>query len=257
MIIKPLTVIMSNYNGGNRLKYCIESILNQTFKNFNFYIIDDSSSDNSLNILRFYAKKDKRIKFFISKKKEGLPKNLNKLIKKTKTKFIARMDSDDISKSNRLEIQMNQIREENLDILGSNCIYLLNNKKLKNNSYFPVETTEIYNQLKRSNPLIHSSIIFKKKSIRKIGFYDEKLFKCQDLDLWLRAKKKKLKIKNNKRKLIIHEIKNYKSFSIIYYIFKVIKKNLFKSISFFDGLIFIIYNIFSLTKFNLVQLCKK
>ena len=99
-----ISVIMSVFNGSKFLADAIQSILNQTFKEFELIIIDDGSTDNSLNIIRSFESGDSRIKV-ISKLNEGLAKSLNAAISASQGDFIARMDADDISYKNRLEKQ--------------------------------------------------------------------------------------------------------------------------------------------------------
>jgi glycosyltransferase involved in cell wall biosynthesis len=106
MRINPqISVIMAVYNGEKYLAEAIESILNQTFKEFEFIIIDDGSKDNSLNIIKRYAKKDSRIIIIKNEKNMKLAWSLNKGLKIARGKYIARMDSDDISLTDRLEKQ--------------------------------------------------------------------------------------------------------------------------------------------------------
>ena len=100
-----ISVIMTAYNTEKYIKEAIESILNQTFKDFEFIIVDDGSTDNTRLIIEEYAKKDRRIKILYNKKNLGIVKSLNKAIAIAKGKYIARMDSDDVSKLNRLEKQ--------------------------------------------------------------------------------------------------------------------------------------------------------
>ena len=99
-----VSVVMSVFNGKNWLKYSIESILNQTFRDFEFIIVDDGSTDSSIDIMNFYKSKDKRIKI-ISKKNTGLADSLNIAIKSAKSEWIARIDCDDKSDIHRLEKQ--------------------------------------------------------------------------------------------------------------------------------------------------------
>ena len=91
-----ISVIMSVFNGSKFLADAIKSILNQTFKEFELIIVDDGSTDNSLNIIRSFESADSRIKV-ISKLNEGLAKSLNAAISASQGDFIARMDADDIS----------------------------------------------------------------------------------------------------------------------------------------------------------------
>ena len=97
---------MSVFNGEKHVNSAIKSILNQTFRDFEFIIIDDGSKDNTLKVIKEYAKIDNRIKVIRNLTNIGLTKSLNKAIKLSKGEFIARQDTDDISLPNRLEKQI-------------------------------------------------------------------------------------------------------------------------------------------------------
>ena len=100
-----VSVIMSAYNSQNSIKDSIKSVLGQTYGNFEFLILDDGSSDDTEKIIKNYANKDKRIKFFKNNKNLGLTKSLNILIGMSKGNIIARQDADDISKKKDLNIR--------------------------------------------------------------------------------------------------------------------------------------------------------
>lgn len=103
--MKPMvSVIMSVYNSEAYLKAAVESILNQTYRDFEFLIVNDCSSDSSLEILHSY--RDQRIKIIDNPENLGLAKSLNKAVKQAGGKYIARMDSDDISLPDRFEKQV-------------------------------------------------------------------------------------------------------------------------------------------------------
>ena len=97
-----ISVVMSVFNGENWLKYSVESILNQTFSDFEFIIVDDGSTDSSINILNYYNSIDKRIRI-IRKNNTGLADSLNLGINSAKSEWIARIDCDDKSDLTRLE----------------------------------------------------------------------------------------------------------------------------------------------------------
>lgn len=122
-----ISIIMSVYNNEDSLEKAIESILNQTYKDIEFLIIDDKSSDSSLEILNKFKEIDSRIKIYSISTNIGLTKSLNKLIKLTKGKLIARQDADDFSSIERLDKQIKFMNKYNLDacttrarIIGSN-----------------------------------------------------------------------------------------------------------------------------------------
>ncbi len=112
-----ISVIMSVHNGEKYLVESIESILNQSYENFEFLIMDDASDDNSSDIIKDFARIDGRIITFKSNINIGLTKSLNILIKNSRSELLARMDGDDISIRNRLEIQYDFMKKTNILIL--------------------------------------------------------------------------------------------------------------------------------------------
>lgn len=110
-------VVMSCYNREKYVVEAIESILNQTYTNFEFIIIDDCSTDNTFEIVKEYAKKDNRILALKNDKNYCYVHSLNKGIEIAKGKYIARMDDDDISLPERFEKQV-EFLEKNEDIIA-------------------------------------------------------------------------------------------------------------------------------------------
>ena len=100
-----ISVVMTAYNSEKYISDTIESILNQTYKNFEFIIIDDASIDNTWKIISKYAKKDIRIRAFQNKSNQKVSYSSNKGIKKSRGKYIARIDSDDWAYPYRLKLQ--------------------------------------------------------------------------------------------------------------------------------------------------------
>ena len=101
---QTISVIMSAYNSEETIKETINSILNQTYKDFELIIVNDKSTDNTESIIKSF--KDERIKLINNKKNLGLPASLNKAIKVAKGKYVARMDADDVMLHGRLEKQL-------------------------------------------------------------------------------------------------------------------------------------------------------
>ena len=112
-----ITVLMPVYNGENYLSETIESILSQTYKDFEFLIIDDCSTDNSIKVINSYN--DDRIKLVKSLKNRGQSMTMNEGLKLAKGKYIARIDQDDISYKNRLKTQIDKIYGLKKTILGT------------------------------------------------------------------------------------------------------------------------------------------
>lgn len=170
------SVIMSVFNSQNTIEASIQSILSQTFKEFEFLIVDDCSTDNTCDIVQ--SIKDPRIKLFNNKQNIGLTKSLNFLIKNSKGKYIARQDADDISLNFRLEKQLNLLENTEFKITTSRA-YRKENKKLIPRYHLPYEYV-----LKYKNPFIHGTLVIEKQLMVDIGMYNEKYIYAQDYKLF-------------------------------------------------------------------------
>ena len=124
-----VSIGMPVFNGAPYVEAAIRTLLSQSFKDFEFIIINDGSSDDSHEIMKDYALSDSRIKI-LSHSNIGLTASLIKGVIISKGKFIARIDADDISLPHRLEIQLNEIIRRKLDVLGSNFITIDKNGQI-------------------------------------------------------------------------------------------------------------------------------
>ncbi|WP_346857501.1 glycosyltransferase [uncultured Draconibacterium sp.] len=213
-----ISVIMSVYNAEKYLSESINSILNQTFKNFEFIIIDDKSSDKSVEIINSMASKDSRIKFIQNKVNQGLTINLNTAINIAKGKYIARMDADDISEVHRFEQQLDFLRENpHIDILGSFCKNINQNGEVISYREVPTDHLQITKILPSLNPIAHPTVIFKTDTLKAIGAYDEQYRTSQDYFLWFKAVGAHLHLHNIPSYLLYYRMddnyKQRKSFS--------------------------------------------
>ncbi len=111
--MEKIDILLATYNGEKFVKEQIESILNQTYENFNLIISDDASTDNTLNILEEYEKKDTRIKVFKKERNEGLIDNFEFLLKNVTSDYFMFSDQDDIWKKDKIEKSINKLKEEN------------------------------------------------------------------------------------------------------------------------------------------------
>ncbi len=194
---------MSVFNGERSLNKAIESILNQTYKDFEFIIVDDGSSDNSLKIIKEYVKQDNRIKIIKNNVNIGLTKSLNRAIKYSNGEFIARQDADDISLPYRLETQLSYLKNnKKYAFCGTNGFRKQNGQILIN----VFELDEIKKNLIVENCFIHPSIIIRKETLKKYGVYNEQYLYAQDYELWCRLiYKYKINGINLREKLIIRD----------------------------------------------------
>jgi len=190
-----ISVIMSIYNEPEEyLRRSIESILNQTFKDFEFIIIlDNPKNEIARNIIEEYSLKDERIISVKNEENIGLTKSLNKGLSIAKGEFIARMDADDISHPKRFEKQVNFLNKNNeYELCGTKAYFIDENGKiLKNMSLTINNNLTSYDEIKQNivkyNPFIHPSLMFKKRILNKIGLYDENFKLAQDYDFLLRV----------------------------------------------------------------------
>lgn len=181
---KPLvSVIMPVYNAGDYLVEAIESILNQTMSDFEFLIIDDHSTDNSLAIIKKYSIRDKRIKIFRNSERKGLVLSLNFLIPKTKGMYIARMDADDISFSRRFEKQIDYL-ENHKEIVacGGQELIIDQKGKVLAEKYFPTDPSVCYNSL-MNFMVIQPPLLMARGDIFRIFRYDNHVFKNDDITM--------------------------------------------------------------------------
>ena len=184
-----ISIIMSAHNDEKFIEQSIHSLLNQTFKDFELLIIDDNSKDNTYEIIKKIGALDTRIIYFRNKLNRGLAFNLNFLIEKTKFNYVARADSDDYYHPSRLETQKKFLdANSNIDILGTNAFEINNNSKIISKINKSKFNQNIRNSIYISNPIIHSSVIFRKKKLfsKNFFFYNTKYRRVQDYDLWLR-----------------------------------------------------------------------
>ena len=182
-----LSLIMPVFNAEKYLKDSIESILNQTFKDFEFIIINDGSSDNTGNIIKSFS--DPRIKYF-TKTNSGLIETLNYGLKKCSYPIIMRMDADDIISSKKTENQLIYFKKSKSILTGTSGYLIDSNGNKRAAIDLPTEHNDILKaMLKMSPSFIHPSVMFYKDAVLKVGGYDSKFKHAEDFDLFLRLSK--------------------------------------------------------------------
>ncbi len=173
------SIILSIYNEENELIVSsINSILNQTFKNFEFIIVVDNPN-RSISFLKKIQERETRLTLIINEKNIGLTQSLLKAIKITKGKYIARQDADDISHPERIKIQIDEIEKNNLDFCSSRAFVKESNRKIPGLSFFLPKKI----MMKYKNPFIHGTLVIKKNILKDVGNYDENFYYSQDYKL--------------------------------------------------------------------------
>jgi glycosyltransferase involved in cell wall biosynthesis len=184
-----ISVILPVFNAQTYLQESIESILSQTFTNFELIIINDGSTDQSLDIIQSYS--DERIKL-INQANAGLPISLNRAIAIAKGQYLARQDADDISLPSRLAEQAAYLDEHPAcALLGSWANILMDNSPTDRALQHPHLNGDIALKLLFFNCFVHSSVMIRKSALEKSGLYPEERdkFPPEDYDLWLRISK--------------------------------------------------------------------
>ena len=206
-ILPEISVVMPVFNSEKYLSIAIESVIEQSFENFEFLIIYDDSYDNSLEILESYAKVEPRIKI-VKGNNEGISGALNNGINLSEGKFIARMDADDICEKDRFKEQLNYIKKNDLDICGSHSI-LINNLGHENGFFIaPITHDSCSLALAFEVPFMHPSVFIRKYFLDKhdLRYRKSEFIKAEDYDLWIRMHEKGAKFGNNDQVLIRYRV---------------------------------------------------
>jgi glycosyltransferase involved in cell wall biosynthesis len=178
-----VSVIMPVYNASRYLPRAITSILSQTVTDFEFLIIDDYSTDNSWEIIRRFAKRDKRIRIFRNTFNRGLVYSLNTLIPKTRGTYVARMDADDISLPQRFAMQIALLENNPRIVACGGQEDIVNERgRVIAEKYFPTDPTTCYNMITNVMVIQPPLLMARGNVVRKLK-YDNHIFKNDDISL--------------------------------------------------------------------------
>jgi glycosyltransferase involved in cell wall biosynthesis len=179
---------MPVYNGERYLREAIDSILSQSYANFELIIVDDGSTDGSLSILREYEKKDARVKA-ISRPNTGIVGALNDAIAASGGEYLARMDADDVALPNRFDVQVRYLDEHpEVVMLGSRVIMIdADGWDIGDMVSVGHGHQEIDDALLGGGwPIVHPTVVMRREAVEKVGRYHEGTFPNEDHDLFLR-----------------------------------------------------------------------
>ncbi|MSR78250.1 MAG: glycosyltransferase [Candidatus Omnitrophica bacterium] len=180
-----ISVVMAVYNGAVFLERSLQGISNQTFQDFEFIVVDDGSTDETLSILQRFEKSDPRIRL-LSGSRQGQTRALIRGVAEARGEYIARQDADDVSLPERLSVQIGLMKERNnISLIGS-WYRLKEGSKNLGLKWFLNDEAALRSLLISQNPFCHSSVLFPKELYDKAGGYDADLETGQDLDLWLK-----------------------------------------------------------------------
>ncbi|MFV8806036.1 glycosyltransferase family 2 protein [Aerococcus urinaeequi] len=184
-LAKKVTVLMPVYNAEKYLRQAVESILNQTYKEFDLLVIDDGSTDNSAFIIKEFN--DSRIIYLKNERNLGITKTLNRGLELIESEYIVRMDSDDICKPKRLEEQIFYMdKNKNIAISGTNIIVFSEEKNIIDTRVrVSTKPNQVRTELLFHSPLFHPTVIVRNEVIKKENFkYSPKFEATEDYGLW-------------------------------------------------------------------------
>ena len=199
-----VTIGLPFYNAEKYLALAIESVLQQTYTDWELLLLDDGSTDNSLSIAESYAQKDSRIKVISDGKNKNLATRLNELPSLAQELYLARMDADDIMHPARIERQLAVLKAHpEIDVLGTNA-YIINDENAVTSTRYPLTPK---NTLTRVKSFIHPTIIAKKQWFLE-NPYDTKALRMEDAELWYRTHSKYHFVRLNEPLLFYREVGN-------------------------------------------------
>ncbi len=182
-----VSVLMPVYNAERYVAEAVESILTQTFTDFEFLIVDDGSSDGTPEVLRRYEKSDSRVRLTI-RTNLGLVPTLNEMLGAARGEFIARMDADDVALPHRLNDQFVFLRQhpEVVCVGGSYVRIDEKGRRVMTISFKQDHESMEEQALSGICPVAHPTVMMRRDSVLAVGGYDDRWYYAEDLDLWLR-----------------------------------------------------------------------
>lgn len=200
-----ISIIIAAKDAERWIQKTIDSVLNQSYKDWECIISVNGSSDKTENISR--SIQDKRFRI-ITNEIPNKSLALNRAIIGSKYDIICVLDSDDLWHPKKIESQLKLMLEKNsnIDILGTQLIYIdENEKELSGSPKLPISNEECVQWLKdRNNPIANSSVMYKKSLHDRIGYYDPEKFAVEDYDMWMRSMRASLKMNNINESFLFH-----------------------------------------------------
>lgn len=185
-----LSVVMPVYNAEEYVEECITSVLDQSFQNFEFVIVDDCSSDGTWSIIQEYEENDTRIKAFRNQQNLGVVKTRNKAFSKAcgSSEYVAIMDSDDVCLPERLERQVSFLeRHEDHGVVGGNTVIINERGERIGHRAYPETNRDVQRELVFRSPFAQPAVMLRRSILRRVGEYNEEYERAQDYELWFRV----------------------------------------------------------------------
>lgn len=210
-----VTILLPIFNDEKYIGYCINSLLSQTYADFECFIGFNGTKDGSKKIVLGLIENDDRFKVFDFGDQKGKSITLNKILLHVKTDFVCLIDADDMWDNNKLELQIEEFKSKNVDIVGSSCYYIDENNSIISN---PISVQEFDSEIKKltlqgRNQIINSSFMAKTFWIKNISGWCEDLPALEDYDMWIRLIKNDVVFTNIQKPLVYHRIHKESNFN--------------------------------------------
>ncbi len=183
-----VSIVIPSYNGARYLKFAIESVLAQSYKNWEIIVVDDASTDDTRSIVSEYLARYQQIHYICNEQNLGISKSRNYGISHSRGTYVAMLDSDDVWLDiNKLKVQVHYL-EKNSDcvVVGTWMIQIDEKGNLLKKISFSDTNTEIRKSILYKNHIAQSSVLFRKDVALEVGGYDETLATMEDHDMWLK-----------------------------------------------------------------------
>ena len=185
--MNKVSIVICSFNRADFLPRALDSVLKQTYDNFEVIIIDDGSTDNTEEVAQKYLARDERIKYFRNSANLGIARSRNKGVVLSQGEYIAMLDSDDYWLSpEKLQKQVVFLdTNSKVGIVGTGIVLVDENDREIKQDIYETEDKNIRARILAKNQFAQSSVLFRKKAFNQAGNYDESLNVCEDLALWL------------------------------------------------------------------------
>ncbi len=187
-MLPKVSIIIATFNREAFIAEAIESVLKQSFVDWEMIIIDDASTDKTRSVVDKYTESDLRIKYYKNPSNLGISKSRNKGLSLARGKYIATLDSDDVWLDDAKLKKQVDFLDINKDyaLIGGGIMYIDKDSRPLRKMLYPIYDSIIRNIMLQYNPFPHSTVLMRKVVIDQVGQYDESMKTCEDYDLWMR-----------------------------------------------------------------------
>ena len=203
-----VSIIMATKDENSlHLQKCVNSILSQTFQDYDYFVIIDTKNDKNIQYLTSISNNNKNIKLLFNTGKPGVSSSRNYGILNSKSKYIGIVDSDDYYHDHNIEKQVNYLeKNEDISVIGTNIFLVDDDNKIIGERLYPKTDRIIRKQFLYKMPIANTSILFRRKDLSDTGLFDENFKKAEDLELWLRFLSRNKKLYNLQEKLVYYRM---------------------------------------------------